>query len=137
MVTMEVILYLVGIYKYYGKKGKYYGFGDGSSGTGCGDGDGLGTRAFEDPELHVGSPAKNLYISYLKLHIIPQTAPQTKNTSLLPPREVGCGQLAEIVDAVVAGILNKVRSALCQVVGCGTVVLIIRVHTDCSVVLRP
>jgi hypothetical protein len=55
----------------------------------------------------------------------------------LPPGEVGFGQLAEIVDALVAGILNDVRSALRQAVELWNGgVPIILVHTDCSVVLR-
>ena len=93
MVTTKVILlYLVGIYKYYGKKGKdciLLGFGDGSSGTGCGDGDGLGTRALKEPELHVGSPAKNLLVSYyLKLHCRPRTRPPCRPAKLAVARSL-------------------------------------------------
>jgi hypothetical protein len=55
----------------------------------------------------------------------------------LPPSEVGCGQVAEILDAVVADIFNQVRSALRQAVELWNGgAPIIRVHTDCSVVLR-
>jgi hypothetical protein len=76
---------------YYGKKGKVcilFGFGDGSSGTGCGDGDGLGTRAFDDPEIHVGSPLKNFLVSYLKLHRRPRTRPPCRPAKLAVARSL-------------------------------------------------
>jgi hypothetical protein len=50
------------------------------------------------------------------IRIVPQVAPQTKNTSSSPSGEVCCRQVAEIREAVVADVFYQVRRALRQAV---------------------